>query len=56
MAIYVNGVKVSSGIGIPGKTPEKGVDYWTEEDVQELINQIMEKIPTIEPEIEWGNF
>lgn len=52
MAIYVNGVKVS-GIGPPGKTPEKGVDYWTEEDVQELINQIMEKIPA---EIEWGNF
>jgi hypothetical protein len=26
--------------GDPGKTPEKGVDYWTEDDKQEIQNYI----------------
>lgn len=33
------------GSGPPGKTPVRGVDYWTEEDQQEIINEVLEQIP-----------
>lgn len=31
--------------GLPGKTPVKGVDYWTEQDKQEIIADVLEQIP-----------
>ena len=31
--------------GPPGKTPVKGVDYWTEPDKQEIISDVLEQIP-----------
>ena len=29
-----------AGAGIPGKTPQKGVDYWTEEDKAEIVDEV----------------
>ena len=33
------------GAGPPGKTPVKGVDYWTDEDKREIIDEVLEEIP-----------
>lgn len=33
------------GSGPPGKTPVKGVDYWTENDKREIINEVLDEIP-----------
>lgn len=32
-------------ITISGKTPEKGVDYWTDADKQEIINSVLAELP-----------
>ena len=37
--------------GDPGKTPEKGVDYWTEQDKQEIQNYVQEQIFGLEEEL-----
>lgn len=31
--------------GAPGKTPEKGVDYWTEADHQSIVEQVLQELP-----------
>lgn len=31
--------------GAPGKTPEKGVDYWTEADQQSIVDQVLQELP-----------
>lgn len=31
--------------GIGGKTPEKGVDYWTEEDKVEIVQEVLAQLP-----------
>lgn len=31
--------------GAPGKTPEKGVDYWTEADQQSIVEQVLQELP-----------
>lgn len=33
------------GSGPPGKTPERGVDYWTEEDKEEIVQEVLDQIP-----------
>lgn len=33
------------GSGPPGRTPVKGVDYWTEADKREIIDEVIEEIP-----------
>lgn len=33
------------GSGPPGKTPVKGVDYWTDADKREIIDEVLEEIP-----------
>lgn len=34
--------------GTDGKTPEKGVDYWTEEDKLELVQDVLSALPAAE--------
>lgn len=34
--------------GEPGQTPEKGVDYWTEEDKAEIVQDVLDALPTAE--------
>ena len=34
--------------GEKGDTPEKGVDYWTETDKQEIVNDVLAALPTAE--------
>lgn len=34
--------------GEPGETPEKGVDYWTEEDKAEMVEAVLASIPLAE--------
>lgn len=34
--------------GADGKTPEKGVDYWTEEDKLELVQDVLSALPAAE--------
>lgn len=34
--------------GLPGKTPVKGVDYWTEADKQEIISEVLKQVPSEE--------
>lgn len=36
---------IIEGSGPPGKTPVKGVDYWTDEDKREIIDEVLEEIP-----------
>lgn len=31
--------------GEPGKTPEKGVDYWTPEDMAQIVQDVLEALP-----------
>lgn len=39
-----NRVEVKGEKGDDGKTPQKGVDYWTESDVKELVRRVMSNI------------
>ena len=32
--------------GEPGRTPEKGTDYWTEADKQEVVDSTIDSLPT----------
>lgn len=32
--------------GEPGKTPVKGTDYWTEADKAEIVEEVLEQVPT----------
>jgi hypothetical protein len=34
--------------GVDGKTPEKGVDYWTPEDKAEIVDEVLEALPMAE--------
>ena len=34
--------------GPAGYTPQKGVDYWTETDKQEIINSVLASLPAAE--------
>ena len=45
-----NGSKGSKGD--PGKTPEKGTDYWTEEDKTEIKEYVADVVPTKTSELE----
>lgn len=38
--------------GPPGKTPVKGVDYWTEADKQEIIEAVIAELPVYNGEVE----
>lgn len=38
--------------GPPGKTPIKGVDYWTEEDKQQIIQDVIAELPVYNGEVE----
>lgn len=40
------GVRAQGGPGAPGKTPERGVDYWTEADKQEIVSEVLEQVPS----------
>ena len=37
--------------GLDGYTPQKGVDYWTETDKQEIIIDVLNSLPTAESEV-----
>ena len=34
--------------GKDGHTPQKGVDYWTDEDKTEMVNDVLAALPTAE--------
>lgn len=34
--------------GIDGKTPVKGIDYFTESEINQIVNEVLNKIPTSE--------
>lgn len=38
--------KFDGAPGEPGKTPERGVDYWTEEDKQEIVDEVLKQVPS----------
>lgn len=40
------GVRAQGEPGAPGKTPERGVDYWTEADKHEIISEVLEQVPS----------
>ena len=40
------GVRAQGEPGAPGKTPERGVDYWTEADKQEIVSEVLEQVPS----------
>ena len=47
----VRGVQGIPGVGVQGvqgEKPVKGVDYWTEEDKTEIVNEVLEGLPTAE--------
>lgn len=37
--------------GAPGKTPEAGVDYFTEADKQEMVNAVLAALPVAEERV-----
>ena len=41
-------VFVDTGIKANGYTPVKGTDYWTEEDKTEIVNDVLQALPTAE--------
>lgn len=43
-SIVVNG---GGKDGKDGYTPQKGIDYWTEEDKQEIVDEVIEQLPDI---------
>ena len=48
----IRGVQGIPGIGIQGASPVKGVDYWTEADKAELVEDVLLHFP----EAEGGEF
>ena len=46
-----SGGSSGGGAGEPGYTPIKGVDYWTEKDKAEMINDVLAAIPMYGGEI-----
>lgn len=34
--------------GVPGYTPQRGTDYWTDADKEEIINDILTTLPLAE--------
>ena len=50
-----NGLTFNFGIplgeGTPGRTPVRGVDYWTAEDKQEVIDEVLATFPTYGGEV-----
>lgn len=42
------GVKAQGEDGEPGDTPQKGVDYWTEADKTEMVNDVLAALPAWE--------
>lgn len=54
----INGIKGDKGdpgkdgeqgpAGADGKTPEKGVDYWTTEDQESIVSQVLAQITDYE--------
>lgn len=42
------GVKAQGEDGKPGYTPQKGVDYYTEDDKTEMVNDVLAALPTWE--------
>ena len=34
--------------GAPGHTPQRGIDYWTDADKEEIINDILTTLPLAE--------
>ena len=45
-----NGKWVKTSGGANGATPVRGTDYWTEEDKQEIINEVLAALPASEEE------
>lgn len=43
MSVYLGSTRVSTS-GKDGYTPQKGIDYLTEEDKAEIINEIFEQV------------
>lgn len=39
---------LTGAAGADGHTPERGVDYWTEEDQSEIIAQVLVSLPAAE--------
>ena len=46
-SIVVNGGGKDGKDGKDGYTPQKGIDYWTEEDKQEIVDEVIEQLPDI---------
>lgn len=38
--------------GTPGHTPQRGVDYWTPEDVQQMVQETLAALPVYNGEVE----
>ena len=36
--------------GEPGYTPVKGVDYWTDGDREQIVNEVLQQIPNLNEE------
>lgn len=45
-------VEVPALQGAPGKTPQRGVDYWTEEDKREMVADVVAALPVYDGEVE----
>lgn len=43
--ILLNGVEIELSIGSDGYTPIKGIDYWTDEDKEEIVEFVLNKLP-----------
>ena len=52
--VFTDGVWVNAGVlqGVKGDTPVKGVDYWTEADLAQMVQQTMEALPVYAGEME----
>ena len=37
--------------GVDGKTPERGVDYWTAADKAEIVNEVLTSLPVYNGEV-----
>ena len=44
-ADHGNYVGIPAIKGIDGKTPVRGTDYWTEDDKQEIVNDVLAALP-----------
>lgn len=47
-------VNIKGPQGEPGKTPEKGVDYWTETDKEEIVAETVAALPVYNGEVQGG--